>query len=124
MVSFLFMASCGKPLLIASDKLSGSNSQAVLQGNELFQQTFLAHGGRYLSQTNDVNLSLSGNWSFWIPRIQPLVSDRHYRVSSQERYLPNQGIYTSYYTGPSGNKKVVRTPSSIDIYYNDVKECR
>ncbi|MGH1427571.1 MAG: hypothetical protein ACRBEE_06490 [Arenicella sp.] len=118
LVSFSLISACAKPLLLPSDIREG---EVGVDGQQLFNETFIAHGGLYFESVSDINISIQGNWSFWAPRIQPDVADRHFRVSSQERYLPHSGIYTSYYTGPAGNKKVVRTPESIDIYYNDEK---
>ncbi|MBX2847661.1 MAG: hypothetical protein KTR16_05035 [Acidiferrobacterales bacterium] len=86
---------------------------------EIFDRTFQAHGGASLDQLNDVNLSLSGEWKRLITRIQPLVTDFKYRVDSQERLYPNSGGYVALYDGPSGSKKVVRTPESLEVYYND-----
>ena len=89
-----------------------------LSAAQIFQQTFNVHGGEALDQLNDVNLSISGEWKRLIKRIQPLVTDFNYRVDSQERLFPNNGGYVALYNGPSGTKKVVRTPDSLEVYYN------
>ena len=65
-----------------------------------------------------MNLSISGQWKRLIKRIQPLVTDFNYRVDSQEHLFPNDGGYGALYNGPSGTKKVVRTPDSLEVYYN------
>lgn len=89
-----------------------------LSASQIFERTFNVHGGGSLDQLNDVNLSLSGEWKRLIKRIQPLVTDFNYRVNSQERLFPNSGGYVALYTGPGGTKKVVRSPSSLEVYYN------
>jgi len=77
-----------------------------------------AHGGDTRGRLNDLSVGLNGEWPFLITRIQPLVTDFKFRVSSQERLLVNDGVYTAFYTGPGGTKKVVRTPDDIRVFYN------
>lgn len=89
-----------------------------LNGQALFLKTFKVHGGDAINQLNDVNVGITGQWKKLITKIQPLVSDFKYRVDSQERMLVKEFAYAALYTGPSGNKKVVRTPSSVDVFYN------
>jgi hypothetical protein len=90
----------------------------ALDGPQLFSKTFDAHGGQFIDELNDLNVSITGEWKTLIKRIQPLVTDYTYRVDSEERILPNESTYASLYTGPAGNKKVVRTPNSIEVFYN------
>ena len=85
----------------------------------IFQRTFKQHGGDQLEQLDDVNLAISGEWKGLIKRIQPLVSDFNYRVDSQERLFPNNGGYVALFNGPNGTKKVIRTPDSLEVYYNN-----
>ena len=89
-----------------------------LTASQIFDRTFNVHGGEKLDQLNDVNLSISGQWKRLITRIQPLVTDFTYRVDSQERLFPSSGGYVALYNGPSGTKKVFRTPQSLEVYYN------
>lgn len=99
--------------------LNAYNSKE-LSAEQIFARTFKVHGGQALDSLNDVNVALSGQWKTLIKRIQPLVTDFNFRVKSEERLFPNQGGYIAFYTGPGGNKKVVRTPDSIDVYYNGI----
>jgi len=101
-----------------STKQDGVQQKEVKDGKQLFLDTFNAHGGEYIEQLNDVNVGVTGQWKKLITKIQPLVTDFNYRVDSQEKILPKEFIYASLYTGPGGNKKVVRTRSSIDVFYN------
>jgi len=55
-----------------------------------------------------------------IQRIQPVVSDAGFRVTSEERFRPRDGTYAIRHSGPAGNKYVVRTASSILVHYNGV----
>ena len=101
----------------ASAKYLGSGPT----GPEIFAKTFSLHGGDNLAALNDLSLSLDGEWKFLITRIQPLVTDHRYRVKSEERLIPAQGVYAAHYRGPAGEKKVFRNPTSVEVYYNNQK---
>ena len=85
---------------------------------EIFARTFDAHGGERLDEFDDLIVALDGKWKFLITRIQPLVTDHKYRVESEERLLPQSGVYTASYRGPDGTKQVIRTPDSVRVFYN------
>ena len=70
----------------------------------------------------DINLSTDGHWHALIQRVQPLISDAGFRVTSEERYRPRDGVYAVHHHGPLGDKQVIRTPAGITVYYNDVRE--
>jgi hypothetical protein len=93
-------------------------SASDVDGQKLFLKTFKVHGGDAINELNDVNVGITGQWKKLITKIQPLVTDFKYRVDSQERILVKEFTYASLYTGPSGNKKVVRTPFSVIVFYN------
>ncbi len=109
------LAGCSQPFVRPDPGMEREFSQ---QGPELFNKTFLAHGGGSIADLNDVNLALDGEWKFLITRIQPLVTDFKYRVVSEERLLPSSGVYAAHYTGPAGSKRVFRTRDSIRVFYN------
>ena len=98
-----------------------SSPNSDLSAEQIFSKTFLQHGGHALDKLNDVNVSLTGKWKPLIKRIQPLVTDFNYRVDSQERLFPHSGGYVAIYSGPSGSKKVIRSPNSLEVYYNGVE---
>lgn len=87
-------------------------------GNEIFQQTFKAHGGEQLHQLNDIHLDIVGDWKFLITRIQPLVTDHRYRVRSKEVLFPQIKAYHASYEGPKGKKWVLCTREDIQVFYN------
>lgn len=91
---------------------------ATPDGSALFKQTFIAHGGAHLDELQNVSVGLDGKWKQLIRRIQPLVTNFTYRVESQERLLPNDGVYAAHYQGPAGTKSVFRSPDSIQVHYN------
>ena len=81
-----------------------------------------AHGGDMRDYPGDLNLSTDGQWYQAIQRIQPIVSDAGFRVTSEERYRPRDGLYSVHHQGPLGSKQVVRTPDGIAVYYNGKRE--
>lgn len=93
---------------------------APANGAEIFKRSFEAHGGAHLASLNNLNVGLTGEWKQLIRRIQPLVTDFTYRVDSQERLFPSDGVYAAQYQGPAGTKSVFRTPDTIEVYYNGI----
>jgi len=98
----------------------GNPTEWQLGGQAIFDATMKVHtNGNPPENLKDLNVALSGNWRRMITRIQPLVTDYRYRVASEERLIVNEKIYSAYYTGPDGNKMVIRTPDSVRVFYND-----
>ena len=96
------------------------DSVAKEQGQDWFNKTFTAHGGKNISKLNDVAVSMDGEWKFLITRIQPLVTDHKYRVQSEERILLKTKTYAAKYQGPGGTKTVFRNQSAGEtvVHYN------
>lgn len=92
--------------------------EAELNATELFNKSFVAHGGEHLDELRNVNVGIDGKWKKLIRRIQPLVTDFNYRVKSQERLLPQARVYAAHYQGPGGRKTVFRKPDEIKVWYN------
>lgn len=88
----------------------------------VFQRCLAVHGGDLRDAAGDLNLSIAGTWDTLIQKIQPLISDAAFRVTSQERTRAGGALYTVRYEGPAGIKKVVRTADAIEVYYNGVRE--
>ncbi len=93
-----------------------------LDAAAIFARCMDAHGGDLSNYPGDINLSTDGHWHSLIQRIQPIVSDAGFRVSSEERYRPRDGLYSVHHQGPLGSKQVVRTPDGISVYYNGTRE--
>lgn len=93
-----------------------------LDASTLFASTLAAHGGDLHEAGGDLNLAMDGEWGDLIQRIQPVVTDSAYRVRAEERYLPAERLYAVQWQGPAGTKLVVRTPESIEIYYDGVRD--
>ncbi len=93
-----------------------------LDAAAVFASCMEAHGGDLRDYPGDLNLSTDGQWYQAIQRIQPIVSDAGFRITSEERYRPREGVYSVHHEGPLGSKQVVRTPGSISVYYNGKRE--
>ena len=93
-----------------------------LDATAIFAACMQAHGGDLREYPGDINLSTDGHWFGLIQRIQPIVSDAGFRVTSEERYRPRDGVYSVHHEGPLGSKQVVRTAAGIAVYYNGKRE--
>lgn len=89
-----------------------------LTAAQLFDQCLAAHGGDIRDYPGDINIATDGRWHGLIQRIQPVVSDAGFRVTSEERFRPSDGTYAIRHRGPEGSKQVLRTPSGISVRYN------
>ncbi|MEO7013343.1 MAG: hypothetical protein ABI127_03475 [Dokdonella sp.] len=93
-----------------------------LDAAAIFAGCVEAHGGDVRDYAGDINISTNGQWYKLIQRIQPIVSDAGFRVTSEERYRPRDGLYSVHHEGPLGSKQVVRTQEGITVYYNGQRE--
>jgi hypothetical protein len=93
-----------------------------LTGDVIFARTLAAHGGDLRRYPGDINLSTDGRWFALIQKIQPVVTDSGFRIRSEERYRPRDGLYAVTHTGPEGSKHVVRSRDGLIVSYNGVRE--
>jgi hypothetical protein len=94
----------------------GRSAQAI------FDQCLDAHGGDLGEHPGDLNLAMTGRWYAAIKRLQPVVTDAGFRISAEERFLPRERLHVVRHTGPDGDKRVVRRPGAVEVYYNGVRE--
>ena len=97
---------------------AASNFEDNLTAEEIFQATFLKHGGSSLASLQDVSVAIDGEWYFLITRIQPEVTDARYRQQSEERVVLSPRLYAVNYNGEAGTKEVFRSESDIRVGYN------
>jgi hypothetical protein len=93
-----------------------------LAAEQIFAQCLAAHGGDIRDYPGDINLATDGRWHALILRIQPVVTDAGFRISSEERFRPRDGVYAVRHSGPSGSKQVLRTPTALSVHYNGISE--
>lgn len=89
-----------------------------LDARAIFERSLAAHGGDLRRHPGDINLATEGRWYALIQRIQPVVTDARYRITSEERYRPSEGLYAVRHGGPDGIKHVVRRGDGLDVAYN------
>lgn len=85
-----------------------------------------AHGLPGWRRVRDLNVSYRGEWRALIGRLQPELVDARFRISSQERLLPADGLIAQAHIGPGGHKQVVRRqngpdgrpPGLVEVWYN------
>jgi len=75
--------------------------------------------GRPWSRLREVEVEYDGEWARLVRRLQPVLVDAGFRQGSRERYLPAQGRVEQTHRGPAGVKRVVRTPGSVEVWFND-----
>lgn len=108
---------CAAPLPVS---LSARSTPA---GQSLLNESAAAHGVAALKALNDLSVSYDGSWRLLIDKLQPVLVDPGFRVKSEERLLPREGVIAQAYTGPSGRKFVVRRPSAqvfgeVQVWFN------
>jgi hypothetical protein len=114
---------CSTPLPLVSAPSSDPGATARLR------ESAIAHGLEAYRTVTDINVSYRGEWRPLVDRIQPEVVDAGFRVSSQERLMPREGVVAQSYIGASGRKQVVwrRGAGAADdlgqvaVWFNDVR---
>lgn len=99
------LAACSTPLPLAT-RPSEASDPATRAGAARLLESAEAHGLAAYRQLTDINIAYEGEWRPLIDRVQPVVVDKGYRGSSEERLLPRAGVVAQAYTGPSGSKHV------------------
>lgn len=117
---FIFVAGCASVRFPPDPPVAAFDDG--LSGDAIFARTLAAHGGDLRQYPGDINVSTDGRWFALIQKIQPLVTDSGFRIRSEERYRPRDGLYAVEHTGPEGRKHVVRTRDALTVFYNGVSE--
>ncbi|GAB6194819.1 hypothetical protein [Lysobacter xanthus] len=113
LVACLLLASCS-----SFPRPGGAPPSDGLTAQAIFDRSLAAHGGDLRRHPGDINLSTDGRWYALIQRIQPVVTDAGFRIRSEERYRPSEGLYAVRHTGPDGTKHVVRSTAGLRVAYN------
>jgi hypothetical protein len=93
-------------------------THTAAKARQILQQTQQEHGSAALARVQDISVSYEGQWGSIGPRFQPILVDKNYRQTSEERLLLKPGIIAQKHRGPAGEKNVLRTRSHTAVSYN------
>lgn len=117
-----WLAGCGTPLPLADANSAGAPGNA----DALLRQSAEAHGLGAYRELHDINVRYEGQWRPLIDRVQPVIVDKAFRGSSEERLIPAAGLIAQAYAGSAGGKHVVwrraREPAvagEVAVWFND-----
>ena len=114
----ILLGGCATPFPVATTNYRHPDGR---DGAAVLATTLVAHGGDLRARGGDIAAAVTGEWSALITRIQPLVTDHRWRIDAQERLLPAEGLHAIRWSGPAGEKLVVRTPSAVRVFYNGME---
>ncbi len=112
LVLALLLAGCATGL--PPKQHSGISAEAM----SLLEASAQAHGKDAFSRLRDINVSYDGRWYALVTRIQAVLTDKEFRVSSEERILLAGNRVGQAHRGPGGRKQVAREADSVTVWYN------
>jgi hypothetical protein len=93
--------------------------QSTADGAALLEAAATAHGWEAYQRARDINLRHEGRWYDAIARVQPVLVDRDFRATAEERIVVGARTSAkSYSGGPGGVKLALRTPATIEVWVN------
>lgn len=78
--------------------------------------------GNPWQELDTITVTYEGDWSSLARALQPTLVDAHYRQSSTEVYSPRKRQVLQSHRGPAGEKRVLRTPTSIAVSRNSTTD--
>ncbi len=92
--------------------------QSTADGRALLEASARAHGWEAYRKLNDINLRHEGRWYSIAARVQPVLIDRAYRVTAEERILVGRRSSAKSYSGGAGGKYAYRDPATLGLWYD------
>jgi hypothetical protein len=92
--------------------------QSTADGRALLEASARAHGWEAYRKLNDINLRHEGRWYSIAARVQPVLIDRAYRVTAEERILVGRRSSAKSYSGGAGGKYAYRDPDTLGLWYD------
>lgn len=107
------LTACGSSQISTRDiKKSDAGAVALLAASQQ------AHGGKAFQKVRDVSVRYQGKWAPIGPSFQPVLVDKIFRGSSEERWLVDERTIAQLHSGSAGTKNVLRAPGKIAVAYN------
>jgi hypothetical protein len=97
----LFIAGCSA-MPVPKGSVSDPAALALLDATQR------AHGKEAFAQIRDLNVSYTGTWFGLVTRLQPTLTDKAFRKTSEERTLFEESIVAQIHNGEGGKKTVLR----------------
>lgn len=94
-----------------------SDAAPSAAAREIILKSATTHGDPWKNYRN-VEVSYTGEWTGIAKRLQPVLTDPAFRVSSVETYQTATGRVRQLHTGPQGNKSVERRRPDVRVSYN------
>ncbi len=110
LLPLLALAGCAAPL--PEPTAPSAEAEALLRASAE------AHGLAAFRAIRDLSVSYEGEWPPVIGRLQPVLVDQGFRIRSEERLLPREGLVAQAHAGPEGLKQVVRRPGGVRVWYD------
>lgn len=107
------LSACASPR-ICTREITKSDAKAAA----LLAESQRAHGAEAFAKVRDVSVCDDGRWASVGPKFQPVLADRGFRRSSEERLLIGPRVVAQKHSGPEGGKFVMRTPRKVSVAYN------
>lgn len=108
------LSACSTPE-IATREMTRSDPRAVA----LLTASQRAHGKDAFRKIHDVSVRYDGKWGAIGPRFQPVLVDKAFRGSSEERMVLNpERVMAQEHSGPGGRKVVVWERGKVTVAYN------
>lgn len=97
--------------------------QSTPEGAALLAAAAAAHGWNAYQRAGDINLRHEGRWYDAIARVQPVLVDRDFRATAEERIVVGARASAKRYTGGAGGTKLARrTPADVEVWVNGTLE--
>jgi hypothetical protein len=119
----MVLVACGTPFPSVDDQQVDYSFPQVPDGTEIFERSLRAHdlsGAARDGSLRNLRVATTGTWPWLVTKVQPLMTDDAWRTDGDEYLDLQAGYYEALFTGPAGSKRVLRTPRTVEVYYNGV----
>lgn len=93
----------------------------------LLDQSQAAHGKAAFLAIRDLSVAYDGTWFDIVTKVQPILTDKTFRKTSEERMLFGENVIAQIHTGDAGKKMVLRDSSlplgeRASVWFNQQQE--